>query len=86
MPTSKCKLATCREPLAQENETPMTRHPRARDRDMLAPDVPYADLGHVRFGSKADMCGVKWHVCFTPESGHWAGPSNAIAGIGDAGF
>jgi hypothetical protein len=24
----------------------------------------------VRFGSKADICGAKTHVCFTPESGH----------------
>jgi hypothetical protein len=24
----------------------------------------------VRFGSKADMCGAKGHVRFTPESGH----------------
>jgi hypothetical protein len=24
----------------------------------------------VRFGSKADMCSAKRHVCFTPESGH----------------
>jgi hypothetical protein len=23
----------------------------------------------VRFGSKADMCGAKSHVCFTPKSG-----------------
>jgi hypothetical protein len=27
-------------------------------------------LGHVRFGSKADMYGAKGHVRFTPESGH----------------
>src|SRR5262245_59712444 len=25
---------------------------------------------HVRFGSKADMCAAKGHVCFTLESGH----------------
>jgi ClpX C4-type zinc finger len=25
---------------------------------------------HVRFGSKADICSAKRHVCFTPESGH----------------
>jgi len=25
---------------------------------------------YVRFGSKADMCGAKSHVRFTPESGH----------------
>jgi hypothetical protein len=25
----------------------------------------------VRFGSKADMCGAKRHVRFTPNSGHW---------------
>src|SRR5262249_5281822 len=25
---------------------------------------------HVRFGSKADICSAKWHVRFTPESGH----------------
>ena len=25
---------------------------------------------HVRFGSKADICSVKGHVRFTPESGH----------------
>src|SRR5262249_13939827 len=25
---------------------------------------------HVRFGSKADICGAKEHVRFTPESGH----------------
>jgi hypothetical protein len=24
----------------------------------------------VRFGSKADMCATKGHVCFAPESGH----------------
>jgi len=23
---------------------------------------------HVRFGSKADICGAQQHVCFTPES------------------
>jgi ClpX C4-type zinc finger len=40
---------------------------------------------HVRFGSKADICSAKRHVCFTPESGHvqcnrplWARPSNGI--------
>jgi hypothetical protein len=27
-------------------------------------------LLNVRFGSKADMCGAKSHVRFTPESGH----------------
>ena len=26
--------------------------------------------GDVRFGSEADICGTKWHVRFTPESGH----------------
>ena len=26
--------------------------------------------GYVRFGSKADMCGAKRHVCFAPNSGH----------------
>ena len=25
----------------------------------------------VRFGSKADMCGAKRHVCFTPNSAYW---------------
>ena len=25
---------------------------------------------HVRFGSKADICGAKWHVRFAPKSGH----------------
>ena len=25
---------------------------------------------NVRFGSKADICAAKWHVRFTPESGH----------------
>ena len=29
-----------------------------------------ADLAHVRFGSKADMCSAKPHVRFTPNSGH----------------
>ena len=85
MPTSKCKIATFREPLAQENETPVTRHPRARGnqfqdatgfrpdicdpaiyRDILAPDVPDADLAHVRFGSKADMCSAIADVRFVP--------------------
>ena len=28
------------------------------------------DGWNVRFGSKADMCRAKWHVCFTPESRH----------------
>jgi hypothetical protein len=32
--------------------------------------VRYAGRPHVRFGSKADMCGAKEHVRFTPESGH----------------
>ena len=27
-------------------------------------------LRHVRFGSKADICGAKQHVRFTPNSGH----------------
>jgi len=27
-------------------------------------------IGYVRFGSKADMCVAKRHVCFTLESGH----------------
>ena len=27
-------------------------------------------LADVRFGSKADMCGAKWHVRFTTKSGH----------------
>ena len=27
----------------------------------------------VRFGSKADICSAKWHVRFTPESGHLRG-------------
>src|SRR6516225_4296364 len=27
-------------------------------------------LTNVRFGSEADMCSAKRHVCFTPESGH----------------
>jgi hypothetical protein len=27
--------------------------------------------GHVRFGSKADICAAKSHVRFTPESGHF---------------
>jgi hypothetical protein len=30
----------------------------------------YAGRPHVRFGSKADMCGAKEHVRFSPESGH----------------
>ena len=25
---------------------------------------------NVRFGSKADICSAKWHVRFTPKSGH----------------
>jgi hypothetical protein len=25
---------------------------------------------YVRYGSKADICGAKRDVCFTPESGH----------------
>jgi hypothetical protein len=29
-----------------------------------------AGRGNVRFGSKADICGAKGHVRFTPESGH----------------
>ena len=29
-----------------------------------------APMVDVRFGSKADMCGAKCHVRFTPESGH----------------
>ena len=29
-----------------------------------------ARLANVRFGSKADMCSAKRHVCFTPKSGH----------------
>ena len=29
-----------------------------------------AEIGHVRFGSKADMCSAKGHVRSTPESGH----------------
>jgi hypothetical protein len=27
-------------------------------------------LANVRFGSKADICSAKSHVCFTLESGH----------------
>jgi len=42
----------------------------------------------VRFGSKADMCGAKRHVRFTPESGHvqckpscllWANSGHGVA-------
>ncbi len=29
-------------------------------------------LSDVRFGSLADMCSAKWHVRFTPKSGHQA--------------
>ena len=40
--------------------------------------------GDVRFGSKADMCGAKSHVRFTPESGHvrcnWGCPLSANSG------
>jgi hypothetical protein len=44
----------------------------------LAPQMPQIRLvtertipwAHVRFGSKADMCAAKGHVCFTLESGH----------------
>ena len=28
---------------------------------------------HVRFGSLADICSAKWHVRFTPKSGHGSG-------------
>src|SRR5262245_12482156 len=38
------------------------------------PEGVERDAGHVRFGSKADMCGAKGHVRFAPnsdrESGH----------------
>ena len=34
------------------------------------PDPRALGSGHVRFGSKADMCSAKGHVRFTPESGH----------------
>jgi hypothetical protein len=54
---------------------------RAKDRfDRTAPVITSllqtrkADIRehawNVRFGSKADMCGAKGHVRFTPESGH----------------
>jgi hypothetical protein len=32
--------------------------------------VDVVDLGHVRFGSKADIRTAKSHVRFTPESGY----------------
>jgi hypothetical protein len=34
------------------------------------PSYAIGDEVDVRFGSKADMCIAKRHVCFTPESGH----------------
>jgi len=41
---------------------------------MLRPKHQQNDYGGsgicVRFGSKADICGAKRHVRFTPESGH----------------
>ena len=32
-----------------------------------------AESRNVRFGSKADICGAKCHVCFTPDSDHESG-------------
>src|SRR4029077_19548682 len=32
--------------------------------------APPSDTRNVRFGSKADICASKGHVCFTFESGH----------------
>jgi hypothetical protein len=38
------------------------------------------EIGHVRFGSKADICGAKSHVRFTRESGHMHRTSNGRFG------
>src|SRR5262249_28800976 len=35
---------------------------------MVRTDAGFRTVGHVRFGSKADMCAAKRHVCFTPNS------------------
>jgi len=37
-------------------------------------------VSHVRFGSKADICSAKRHVCFTPASGHASVSAYAFVG------
>jgi hypothetical protein len=50
--------------------------PQGLEADMVEPGLAVdlgesiARLANVRFGSKADMCSAKRHVCFTPKSGH----------------
>ena len=46
-------------------------HTRSRFWGIVATQMAILEgLGHVRFGSKADMCSALAHVRFTPESGH----------------
>ena len=44
--------------------------PRLRTRHRSGSNLYRGRPGHVRFGSKADMCSAKGHVRFTPKSGH----------------
>ena len=44
--------------------------PDAQDRHRSGLKQQRRKSGHVRFGSKADMCSALAHVCFTPQSGH----------------
>ena len=50
------------------------RRQSSHSKDQCPLFTPQADIApqhsHVRFGSLADMCAAKSHVCFTPESGH----------------
>ena len=55
---------------------------------LMSAFTPKANIGpqslHVRFGSKADMCGAKSHVRFTPKSGHSSArcePGHAVSQV-----
>ena len=62
--------------------------PALRDRKLLklGPDCELGQVErrrrYVRFGSKADMCAAKRHVCFTPNSDRGSGlPQTAMSAL-----
>src|SRR5512132_113349 len=67
MLTSKCKPATCREPLAPEDEhmlpCPLWVKSRHLRRNKACPLYPRQ--------RPRKRISAQGHVCFTPESGHW---------------
>jgi hypothetical protein len=55
-----------------------TRIVAARPTDLKGLSERLSGSPDVRFGSQADICGAKAHVCFTPNSDHESGHRQTV--------